>query len=63
MTNNTGLAYLDCIKNRLTATGLNTLFGTLPVTNAIRKIICIGGNPGADGCDRTIATDKGWRVE
>jgi hypothetical protein len=42
---------------------LNVLFGTLHDNNiAEGKFIIIGGNPGAEYCDRSIATGKGWSV-
>jgi hypothetical protein len=43
---------------------LNALFGTLH-SNTIPfdiKEIFIGNNPGTDGCNRSIATNKGWMV-
>ena len=56
------LIWLGCGANRLTSTELNVLFGTLrgnPIEQ--NKTIYIDDNPGTDDCDRTIATNKGWR--
>lgn len=62
VTKNTALRELYCAFNQFTAGGLNDLFGTLNDIVADRKIIDIVVNPGYAGCNRTIATDKGWEV-
>jgi hypothetical protein len=36
------------------------LFRTLHANNTETKHILIGFNPGADECDQSIATKKGW---
>jgi hypothetical protein len=42
---------------------LDALFGTLHSNAVTRgKLIDISGNPGAEGCNRSIAEKKGWRV-
>jgi len=63
VSNNTALRILECTSNQLTATALNTLFGTLH-SNTIEgvKTIYIGNNPGTDTCDTSIAENKGWTV-
>ncbi|MDR0506353.1 MAG: hypothetical protein LBH32_06010 [Dysgonamonadaceae bacterium] len=65
----TALTSLYCNNNKLTATALNALFQTLHNNNLLDaqgmpkdKVISIGGNPGANTCDRSIANGKGWRV-
>jgi Leucine-rich repeat (LRR) protein len=58
----TALTYLNCLNNQLTSSALNALFETLH-SNIGSKTIYIGGNPGTNGCDRSIATNKGWTVD
>jgi Zn finger protein HypA/HybF involved in hydrogenase expression len=56
--------YLWCDYNKLNATALNTMFETVH-SNTIpneSKITRIDHNPGANSCDRSIATSKGWTV-
>ena len=51
------------IRNNLFSTdSLNELFHTLHENYIIFRRIRIGGNPGSDDCDRSIATAKGWDV-
>jgi hypothetical protein len=50
---------LRCSWNQLTAAALNALFTSLPTVQS--GIIYISANPGTDTCDRSIATNKGWR--
>ena len=66
----TTLAVLDCSYNQFTGEGLNSLFDGLH-SNEIkskdspylyRREVHIYNNPGANTCDRTIATSKGWEV-
>lgn len=57
---NTALVYAVCADNLLTAKALNTLFATF--NNGDRNNIFIGGNPGENDCDRSIAEQKGWRA-
>ena len=60
---NIALEYLHCGWNELTNSALNDLFKTLHMNNNEReKKIIIGGNPGTDNCDKSIATNKGWTV-
>ena len=58
---NTALTELNCAGNQLDTDALNALFETLH-SNAGTKNIYIGDNPGTKGCDRSIATNKGWTV-
>ena len=60
--NNTKLMFLFLRSNQLSATELNALFETLHNNNRF-KTIFIGGNPGTEDCDISIATDKGWEVD
>ena len=60
---NTVLTILWCMDNLLINSSLDALFETLHgITIAREKTIIIGNNPGTDGCDRSIATSKGWTV-
>ena len=58
---NTALRSLYCNNNQLSEHALNNLFGTLRSGDPIGSIY-IYGNPGAYTCNRSIATNKGWRV-
>ena len=58
---NTALNFLGCSENLLDDVALDKLFGTLHNKSG-QKTMYIGGNPGLDDCDRTIAADKGWTV-
>lgn len=58
---NTALTELDCSGNQLDTNALNALFETLH-NNSGTKNIHIGGNPGTNECDKSIATNKGWTV-
>ena len=64
LSNTTVLFGLICYNNQLDAAALNVLFGTLHNVSieTDTKKISIGGNPGTNGCDRDIATNKGWEV-
>jgi hypothetical protein len=64
MSNNSALTTLNCRNNQLSAEALNALFETLHSNNIPfrPKHIYIGGNPGANACDRSIAERKGWIV-
>ena len=53
----TSISYVNC---RLSATELNDIFTNLGTVTS--KTITITGNWGADTCDQTIATNKGWTV-
>ena len=59
---NTALEMLYCNNNQLSADELNNMFGTLHSKTSpyVTKRIWIIGNPGIDGCDKSIATNKGW---
>jgi len=64
---NNGLLYeVNCSHNNLSVAALNALFETLHDHDYsaiyIQKNIRIGNNPGTDGCDKSIATEKGWEV-
>jgi len=59
----TSLSTLNCENNLLTIESLNVLFGTLHEnTISSGKDIFISHNPGAEGCDKSIAENKGWWV-
>jgi Leucine-rich repeat (LRR) protein len=58
---NISLTFLNCYGNKLTNNALEILFKTLN-TNVDTKNIYIGGNPGTEECDRSIAINKGWIV-
>jgi len=61
VSNNTALTELSCSWNQLLSLALNALFGTLHSNNlGEEKTISISENPGAESCDRSIATTKGW---
>jgi hypothetical protein len=56
---NPALRSLWCSKNKLTAEALNALFSGLPTRQDCT--IGIAGNPGSNTCNRSIATEKGWK--
>lgn len=63
------LSQLDCQFNYMTATALNNLFHMLPTAGySDTKLLFIGWNgpnndsTGTNGCDKSIAESKGWRV-
>ena len=63
----TELTELRCYNNKLTSSALNKIFGDLPQGKEFdiypyQSRITIGGNPGTDTCDRSIAENKGWKV-
>lgn len=59
--NNLRLVYLR--SNELSAAEINSLFKSLHNNKTSKtQLICIGGNPGTDSCDKSIATNKGWKV-
>jgi len=61
---NTALIELNCSNNLLTTSALNALFETLHSFDVgEQKRVIIGGNPGTNDCDRSIAENKGWIVE
>ena len=60
MSNNVALTHMYCYWNQLDTDALNHLFRTLHANNTETKHILIGFNPGADECDQSIATKKGW---
>jgi hypothetical protein len=49
--------------NLFNAAALNALFGTLHNNNPGSNVISISGNEGTSSCNKSIATDKGWRVD
>ena len=61
--NNTKLMSLFLRSNQLNVNQLNILFKTLHKNKIFEKTIYIGGNPGAENCDKSIATSKGWMVD
>lgn len=62
--NLSGLKYSIILPNtnQLTATALNTLFTSLGDVTLSPQTITITGSLGANTCDQTIATNKGWIV-
>jgi len=71
VSNNPALAALDCSDNNFSETALNMIFGALNDRkfkgtvigfSANQKVICVGENPGAAYCNKSIAEKKGWRV-
>ena len=58
---NTMLTNIQCNDNKFSTSVLNFLFETLH-NNPGNKTIYIGGNPGTNYCDRSIAEGKGWTV-
>lgn len=61
LSNNKALTDIKCQTNQLSIDALNALFKTLHSNEGTKKIY-IGDNPGTNGCDRSIATNKGWTV-
>ena len=63
LTYNTKLSQVSCPENNLTAAALNTLCGSLHNNVVVgMKNIHITGNQGANDCDKSIATAKGWLI-
>ena len=67
LSENTALEFMACDNNQFDDISLNALFGTLHSKNITYngnpKTIYIGGNPGTDTCDPSIAESKGWKVD
>ncbi|MDR2425500.1 MAG: hypothetical protein LBD59_12430 [Prevotellaceae bacterium] len=63
-TANTTLFYVHCFDNLLDVDALNEMFGTLHdnFNGSRKKDVYIGGNSGANICNRAIAVNKGWTV-
>lgn len=61
LNNNNNLTELNCAYNKLNEESLNSIFNDLPFV--LKGTICIFGNPGADSCNKIIATTKGWDFE
>lgn len=62
--NNPKLMSLFLRSNQLAANELNALFETLHKNKIWEfQTIYIGGNPGANSCDKSIAISKGWKVD
>jgi len=57
---NPELSTLECNNNQLSSDALNILFGTLPIKGGT---IHIDDDPGTKDCNRSIAEEKGWKVE
>jgi len=55
------LTLLICRYNQLEAVALDNLFSSLHSESKYQTIL-IDGNPGVDGCNQSIAKDKGWDV-
>jgi hypothetical protein len=63
VSNNSKLFNVNCENNQLPANALNLLFNTLHNnTDGSNVVISIGGNPGVGTCDRSIAANKGWKI-
>jgi Leucine-rich repeat (LRR) protein len=57
----TALTRLECGGNQLSAEALDAVFADLPDRQATEAgNIWIGGNPGANTCNRNIATARNW---
>lgn len=62
LSGNSKLRALVCENNSFTSEALNTMFETLHNNKIIDKFVYIGGNPGTNNCDISIADNKGWIV-
>jgi len=62
--NNQELVDIDVSINNISAQELNNIFQMLPIFSDFFSFakIYIGGNPGTDSCDVSIATEKNWNV-
>ncbi len=60
---NTKLSSVFLRSNQLSVNQLNLFFKTLHNNKFFGKTIYIGGNPGAEKCNKSIATNKGWIVD
>jgi hypothetical protein len=63
VSNNKKLMSVFLRSNQLNDKQLNLFFETLHNNKIFKKTIFIGGNPGTDKCDISIATKKGWIVD
>ena len=63
VSNNTKLMSVFLRSNQLNDKQLNLFFETLHNNKIFEKTIFIGGNPGTEKCDISIATNKGWIVD
>jgi hypothetical protein len=62
--NNTKLRSLFLRSNQLSETELNALFETLHKNKTSDfQTVYIGGNPGVEKCNKSIAINKGWKVD
>jgi Leucine-rich repeat (LRR) protein len=58
------LKYLDCSGNQLADSVLNAISSALPSHSKMNVgWLKIYNNPGINGCDRTIAKNKGWWID
>jgi len=57
---NSALSKLNCSHNELSVHTLNGLFDMLPVVS--EGFLDFGNNPGAAGCNKSIAENKGWNT-
>ena len=55
------LTLFDCSFNNLSASALNSLFGSLPFSD--EGIIIFRENTGSETCDSSIVLSKGWTVQ
>ncbi len=61
--NNPKLRSIFIRSNQMDEKHLNRFFESLHGNEILEKSIFIGGNPGTQHCDLSIATDKGWVVD
>lgn len=61
-TNNPNIKRLEITSNQFTKESIDSLFESLSDKVIWRKTVVVTGNPGAETCDMTIATSKGWSV-
>lgn len=60
---NTNLSSIFLRSNQLNENQLNILFETLHNNKILGKTIYIGGNPGTEKSNKSIATNRGWIVD
>jgi hypothetical protein len=60
---NTKLNSVFLRSNQLNTNQLNLLFETLHNNKILNKTIYIGGNPGTEKCNKSIAKNKGWIID
>ncbi len=63
VSNNKKLMSIFLRSNQLNDKQLNLFFESLHNNKMFRKTVYIGGNPGTEKCNISIATNKGWKVD